>query len=30
MNLSEQKLGEILKHIIDTYGAKGSITTNTL
>lgn len=30
MNLTEQKLAEILKHIIDTYGAKGSITTNTL
>lgn len=30
MNLSEQKLAEILKHIIDTYGSKGSITTNTL
>ena len=30
MNLSEQKLGEILKHIIETYGSKGSITTNTL
>ncbi len=30
MNLSDQKLNEILKHIIDTYGSKGSITTNTL
>ena len=30
MNLTDQKLGEILKQIIDTYGAKGSITTNTL
>ena len=30
MNLSEQKLAEILKGIIDTYGAKGSISTNTL
>ena len=30
MSLSEQKLGDILKQIIDTYGAKGSITTNSL
>ena len=30
MSLSEQKLGDILKQIIDTYGAKGSITTNAL
>ncbi len=30
MNLSDQKLYEILKQIIDTYGAKGSITTNSL
>ncbi len=30
MNLSEQKLNEILKQIIDTYGSKGSITTNSL
>ena len=30
MNLSDQKLGEILKQIIDNYGAKGSITTNSL
>ncbi len=30
MNLSDQKLNEILKGIIDSYGAKGSITTNAL
>ena len=30
MNLSEQKLNEILKQIIDNYGTKGSITTNAL
>ena len=30
MNLSEQKLNEILKQITETYGGKGSITTNTL
>ena len=30
MSLSEQKLNEILKQIIDTYGLKGSITTNSL
>jgi len=30
MNLSEQKLNEILKQIIDAYSAKGSITTNAL
>ncbi len=30
MNLSDQKLYEILKQIIDTHGAKGSITTNSL
>ena len=30
MNLSEQKLNEILKQIIDTYGSKGIITTNSL
>ena len=30
MNLSEQKLGEILKNIIETYSSKGSITTNSL
>ncbi|MCH5147260.1 MAG: RNA polymerase sigma factor RpoD [Clostridiales bacterium] len=30
MNLSDQKLNEVLKQIIDTYGAKGSITTNSL
>ena len=30
MNLSEQKLAEVIKHIIDTYSPKGSITTNSL
>ena len=30
MSLSDQKLNEILKKIIDDYGAKGSITTNNL
>lgn len=30
MSLSDQKLNEILKQIIDTYGIKGSITTNAL
>ncbi len=30
MNLSEQKLNEVLKQITDLYGAKGSITTNSL
>ncbi len=30
MNLTDQKLSEILKQIIDTYSLKGSITTNTL
>ena len=30
MNLSDQKLNEVLKQIIDTYGSKGSITTNSL
>jgi len=30
MNLSDQKLNEILKQIIETYGTKGSITTNAL
>lgn len=30
MNLSEQKLNEILKQIVDSYSSKGSITTNTL
>lgn len=30
MSLSEQKLSEILKQIIDSYGTKGSITTNAL
>ncbi|MDE6442612.1 MAG: RNA polymerase sigma factor RpoD [Clostridia bacterium] len=30
MSLSEQKLSDILKQIIDNYGAKGSITTNAL
>ena len=30
MSLSEQKLNDILKQIIDTYGSKGSITTNAL
>ena len=30
MSLSEQKLNEILKQIIDNYGSKGSITTNAL
>ena len=30
MSLSEQKLNDILKQIIDNYGSKGSITTNAL
>ena len=30
MSLSEQKLNDILKKIIDDYGPKGSITTNNL
>ncbi len=30
MNLSDQKLNEILKQIIETYSPKGSITTNSL
>ena len=30
MNLSDQKLYEIIKQIIDAHGAKGSITTNSL
>ena len=30
MSLSEQKLSDILKQIIDNYGSKGSITTNAL
>ncbi|MCI8368692.1 MAG: RNA polymerase sigma factor RpoD [Clostridia bacterium] len=30
MNLSEQKLNEILKQLIDTYSYKGAITTNAL
>lgn len=30
MNLSEQKLNDVLKQIIDTYSPKGSITTNAL
>lgn len=30
MNLSEQKLNEILKQITEQYSSKGSITTNTL
>jgi len=30
MNLSDQKLSDILRQIIETYSAKGSITTNTL
>ena len=30
MNLSDQKLNEVLKQIVDSYGAKGSITTNSL
>ena len=30
MSLSEQKLGDILKQIIENYGAKGSISTNSL
>lgn len=30
MNLTEQKLNEILKQIIDTYSFKGAITTNAL
>ena len=30
MSLSDQKLNEILKQIIDTYGIKGSITTNPI
>ncbi|MDE7300659.1 MAG: RNA polymerase sigma factor RpoD, partial [Clostridia bacterium] len=30
MNLSEQKLNEILKQIIDNYSFKGSITNNAL
>ena len=30
MSLSDQKLNEILKKIIDDYGPKGSITTNNL
>lgn len=30
MNLSDQKLNEILKQIIESYGSKGSITTNAL
>lgn len=30
MNLSDQKLNEILKQIIETYSPKGSITTNAL
>ncbi len=29
MNLSEQKLNEILKQIINTYDSMGSITKNT-
>ncbi len=30
MSLSEQKLNEIIKKVINDYGTKGSITTNTL
>ena len=30
MNLTEQKLNEILKQIIDSYSPKGAITTNAL
>ena len=30
MSLSEQKLNDVLKQIIDTYSPKGSITTNSL
>ena len=30
MNLTEQKLNEVLKQIIDTYSPKGAITTNAL
>ena len=30
MNLTEQKLNEILKQLIDTYSYKGAITTNAL
>ena len=30
MNLSDQKLSEILKQIIESYSSKGSITTNAL
>ena len=30
MNLSDQKLNEVLKQIIDAYSAKGSISTNSL
>jgi hypothetical protein len=30
MNLSDQKLNEILKQIIDMYSSKGAITTNSL
>lgn len=30
MNLTDQKLNEILKQIIDSFAQKGSITTNTL
>jgi RNA polymerase primary sigma factor len=30
MNLSEQKLNEVVKQIIETHQAKGSITTNSL
>jgi RNA polymerase primary sigma factor len=30
MNLTDQKLNEILKQIIDTHSAKGAITTNSL
>ena len=30
MNLTDQKLNEILKQIIESYAQKGSITTNSL
>ena len=30
MSLSDQKLNDIVKKIIDDYGPKGSITTNNL
>ena len=30
MSLSDQKLNDILKKIIDEYSAKGAITTNSL